>query len=133
MFALVIYTFVIFLLTSIMWGLLLGMDERKRYLDLEKFSLSRDDRELKRRLSKRKRLFDNKRLNYLDSEIRRLEWRRIRAKYVLNKESELIDKYRKEYDRLENDIAAAIKNAPRLMIKKKPNKASFFVDKRAYI
>lgn len=111
MFALVIYTFIIFLLTSIMWGLLLGVDERKRYLDLEKFSLSRDDRELERRLSKRKRLFDNKRLNYLDSEIRRLEWRRIRAKYVLNKESELIDEYRKEYDRLENDIAAAIKNA----------------------
>lgn len=85
--------------------------ERSNVLDLESYSLERDDRELKRRLSKRKRLFDNKRLNYLDSEIRRLEWRRIRAKYVLNKESELIDKYRKEYDRLENDIAAAIKNA----------------------
>lgn len=85
--------------------------ERSNVLDLDSYSLGRDDRELKRRLSKRKRLFDNKRLNYLDSEIRRLEWRRIRAKYVLNKESELIDKYRKEYDRLENDIAAAIKNA----------------------
>ena len=66
---------------------------------------------MRRRLSKRKRLFDNKRLNYLDNEIRRLEWRRIRAKYVLNRESKLIDEMRAEYDKLENDIAAAIKNA----------------------
>lgn len=104
------YTFFIFIMTAIILNFR-AAKERSNVLDLESYSLERDDRELKRRLSKRKRLFDNKRLNYLDSEIRRLEWRRIRAKYVLNKESELIDKYRKEYDRLENDIAAAIKNA----------------------
>lgn len=90
---------------------LISIRESEDSLDLDKWELSRDDKELKRRLSKRKRLFDNKRLNYLDSEIRRLEWRRIRAKYVLGRESELIDKIRAEYDKLENDIAAAIKHA----------------------
>lgn len=104
------YTLFIFIVTVVILNFWVAR-ERSNVLVLESYSLERDDRELKRRLSKRKRLFDNKRLNYLDSEIRRLEWRRIRAKYVLNKESELIDKYRKEYDRLENDIAAAIKNA----------------------
>lgn len=90
---------------------LISVRESKNNLDLDGWILDRNDRELRRRLSRRKRLFDNKRLNYLDNEIRRLEWRRVRAKYVLNKESELIDEYRKEYERLENDIAAAIKNA----------------------
>lgn len=104
------YTLFVFTVTVVILNFWVAR-ERSNVLDLESYSLGRDDRELKRRLSKRKRLFDNKRLNYLDSEIRRLEWRRIRAKHVLNKESELIDKYRKEYDRLENDIAAAIKNA----------------------
>ncbi len=104
------YTLFIFIVTVVVLNFW-AAKELPNSLDLESYSLGRDDRELKRRLSKRKRLFDNKRLNYLDNEIRRLEWRRIRAKYVLNKESELIDKYRKEYDRLENDIAAAIKNA----------------------
>ena len=106
----IMYTFSVFVVTAVILNFWVAK-ERPNVLDLESYSLERDDRELKRRLSKRKRLFDNKRLNYLDSEIRRLEWRRIRVKYVLNKESELIDKYRKEYDRLENDIAAAIKNA----------------------
>lgn len=104
------YTLFVFTVTVVILNFWVAR-ERSNVLDLESYSLGRDDRELKRRLSKRKRLFDNKRLNYLDSEIRRLEWRRIRAKHVLNKESELIDKYRKDYDRLENDIAAAIKNA----------------------
>nr|DAQ00805.1 MAG TPA: hypothetical protein [Caudoviricetes sp.] len=106
----IMYTLSIFVVTVVILNFR-AAKERPNVLDLESYSLERDDRELKRRLSKRKRLFDNKRLNYLDSEIRRLEWRRIRAKYVLNKESELIDKYRKEHERLENDIAAAIKNA----------------------
>lgn len=104
----IIYTIFVLTMTAInFWGI----RNSANYLDLESYSLNRDDRELKRRLSKRKRLFDNKRLNYLDKKIRRLEWRRIRARYVLNKESQLIDSYRKEYDRLENDIAAAVKNA----------------------
>ena len=90
---------------------LISVRESKNNLDLNRWILDRNDRELRRRLSRRKRLFDNKRLNYLDSEIRRLEWRRIRAKYVLSRESELIDKMRAEYDKLENDIAAAIKRA----------------------
>lgn len=111
MFALITYIFVIFLITGVIWGFVFGIDERKRYLDLDKWELSRNDRELRRRLSRRKRLFDNKRLNYLDREIKRLEWRRIRAKYVLSRESELIDKMRAEYDKLENDIAAAIRRA----------------------
>lgn len=90
---------------------LISVRESKNNLDLNGWILDRNDRELRRRLSRRKRLFDSKRLNYLDSEIRRLEWRRIRAKYVLSRESELIDKMRAEYDKLENDIAAAIKRA----------------------
>ena len=90
---------------------LISIRKSKNNLDLNGWILDRNDRELRRRLSRRKRLFDNKRLNYLDSEIRRLEWRRIRAKYVLSRESELIDKMRVEYDKLENDIAAAIKRA----------------------
>ena len=106
----IMYTLSVFVVTVVILNFW-AAKELPNSLDLESYSLERDDRELKRRLSKRKRLFDNKRLNYLDSEIRRLEWRRIRAKYVLDKEGELIDKCRKEYERLENDIAAAIKNA----------------------
>ena len=90
---------------------LISIEESKNNLNLDGWILERNDRELRRRLSRRKLLFDNKRLNYLDSEIRHLEWRRIRAKYVLSRESELIDEMRAEYDKLENDIAAAIKRA----------------------
>lgn len=39
----------IFLINGIMWGFILGADERKRYLDLDKWELSRDDKELRRR------------------------------------------------------------------------------------
>lgn len=107
-----LYTFAVIVATLVLCALLCIWDNGKdRYLNLDGWILDRDDRELKRRLSKRKRLFDNKRLNYLDKEIRRLEWRRIRAKYVLNKESELIDQMRAEYNKLENDIAAAIRRA----------------------
>lgn len=90
---------------------LISIGESENNLNLDGWILERNDRELRRRLSKRKRLFDNKRLNYLDNEIRRLEWRHIRAKYVLSRESKLIDEMRAEYDKLENDIAAAIKRA----------------------